>query len=54
MKESEQNVEIIKRNLFKVDRVMAEKKLASKIAKVKTSIATNANQKLIGDLKSRK
>lgn len=54
MKESEQHVDRIKRAMQKVDKQQLDKKLAAKLYKAKHAMASNANQKLIGELKARK
>jgi len=54
MRESEKQVEKIKRNLHRVDRLVFEKKLGNKMTKVKSAFNLAGTHHLINELKSRK
>ena len=50
MRESESAVDRIKRNIHRVDKLVAEKKFTIKVIKAKQGIVLSSNQYLINDL----
>ena len=54
MKESQLQIDVIKKSMQKVNKSGVEKKLAVKISKAKGAIVLNADQHLVNELKNRK
>lgn len=54
MRESEQQIDRIKKNMQRIDKTVSEKKFNAKVAKAKAMFNTIINQNLINELRSRK
>ena len=54
MRESEQQVERIKKNMQRIEKTVIEKKYNTKVTKAKAMFNTIINQNLINELRSRK